>query len=274
MAFLALDRIQNNTHLPEVQRFTQKYYLKRTMLRGKYNALAYGHNKITRAKVLVKSIYTPEPCKLTEAAILKKLLHVPGIITYLDHYAIKCNIYFLVTEYFGHMDLQFFLSTNGAVSEKIGHTIFKQLAATVQECFKKNILHRKLTLNNILIDVRTNQVKITNFNPASQFDDADQEFTAPLVDEIAPPEYLETKKYTADGLYTWSLGLILYKLLFNKKPFNSSDDVINTPLTIPTCNQSSLSLNVINFLNWVLSKYDRITLQQLAHHPWVTKTWI
>jgi serine/threonine protein kinase len=272
MAFWALDRIQYNTHLPDVQRFTQKYYLKRTMLRGKYNALAYGHNKITRAKVLIKSIYTPEPCKLAEATVLKKLLHVPGVITYLDHYAIKCNIYFLVMEYFGHMDLQFFLSTNGAVSEKIGHTIFKQLATTVQECFKQNILHRKLTLNNILIDVRTNQVKITNFSSASQFDDAD-ELTAHLVDEIASPEYLETTKYTADGLYTWSLGLILYKLLFNKKPFNSTDDVINTPLTIPPHNPN-LSLNVINFLHWMLSKYDRITLHQLTHHPWITKTWI
>jgi len=272
MAFCALDRIQYNTHLPEVQRFTQKYYLKRTLLRGKFNAIAYGHDKITHAKVLIKSIYKPEPCKLKEATILKKLLHVPGVVTYLNHYAIKCNIYFLVIEYFGHMDLQFFLSTNGAVSEKIAHTIFKQLVTTAHECFKNHILHRKLTPSNILIDVKTNQIKITNFNSASQFDDSD-EFTAQLSDEVAPPEYLLTKKYTADGLYTWSLGLILYKLLFNKKPFNSHADVINTPLTIAPHNQI-LSLNVIAFLNWLLAKFDRISLHQMSHHPWITKMWI
>jgi len=271
MAFCALDRIQYNTHLPEVQRFTQKYFLKRTILRGKYNAIAYGQNKLTRAKVLIKSIYKPDPCKLKEASILKKLLHVPGVVTYLDHYAIKCNIYFLVMEYFGQMDLQFFLSTNGPVSEKIAHTIFTQLANTVHECFKNNILHRKLTLKNILINVKSNQVKITNFNSASQFDT--DEFTLPLNDEIAPPEYLKTKKYTADSLYTWSLGLILYNLIFNKKPFDSHDDVINTPLNIAPHDQV-LSLNVITFLNWLLAKSDRITLNQIKHHPWITKTWI
>ena len=43
MVFSALDRIPYNTHLPEVHRFTQKYFLKRTLIRGKYNALASDH---------------------------------------------------------------------------------------------------------------------------------------------------------------------------------------------------------------------------------------
>ena len=93
MAFCALDRIHYNTHLPEVQRFTQKYFLKRTLIRGKYNAVACGYNKINHKKVVIKAVYQPEPRKFREVAILKKLQHIPGVIKYLDDYSIKCDVH-------------------------------------------------------------------------------------------------------------------------------------------------------------------------------------
>jgi serine/threonine protein kinase len=268
-----MDRIQYNTHLPEVQRFTQKYYLKRTLVRGQFNAVASGYNKITHQKVVIKSIYNPGHNKVKEISILKKLQHVPGIIKYLDDYAIKSDIHFIEMEYFGQMSLQFFLTSNGPVSENVAHTIFKQLFNTTYSCFQKHILHRKLKPSNIIINIKTNQVKIANFNSASQFDSKNDELNSPLNNDITPPEYFQYKKYTADGLYTWSLGLILYALLFNIKPFNSPSDIINTPLIIVPHNQH-LSIDVIVLLKWILDKSDRISLNQLAHHPWITKQWI
>jgi hypothetical protein len=59
------------------------------------------------------------------------------ILQLFSKYAIKCNIYFLVMEYFGHMDLQFFLSTNRAVSEKIEHTILTACYYRSRMFFKK-----------------------------------------------------------------------------------------------------------------------------------------
>jgi serine/threonine protein kinase len=271
MAFCALDRIKENTHLPEVRRFNRKYILAKTMIRGKYHAIASGFSKITHNRVLIKSVYQPESCEFKEVSVLKKLLHVPGVVNYLDHYAIKCDIYFLVMEYFGQMNLKFFLTTNGPVSEKMAHSIFKQLFVTIQSCFEKKILHKKVIPRNILINTYTNQVKIANFNSASEFDS--EEFTSPLSLKIAPPEYFQSHKYTADGLYVWTLGLILYELLFNISPFSSPHDVINAPLIIPPHKQY-LSLDVITFLKWLLAKSKRITLHQIAHHPWITKQWI
>jgi len=221
----------------------------------------------------LKNIYNPGHNKVKEISILKKLQHVPGIIKYLDDYAIKSDIHFIVMEYFGQMSLQFFLTSNGPVSENVAHTIFKQLFNTTYSCFQKHILHRKLKPSNIIINIKTNQVKIANFNSASQFDSKNDELNSPLNNDITPPEYFQYKKYTADGLYTWSLGLILYALLFNIKPFNSPSDIINTPLIIVPHNQH-LSIDVIVLLKWILDKSDRISLNQLAHHPWITKQWI
>ncbi len=273
MACNAFINIEENAHLPEVERFTNKYYLKRTLISGNINAVASGsYKKSPENKVLIKAVYKDKPFKLKEAIILKKLSKVTGVVKYLDHYAIKCSTYLLVTEYFGNMNLQCFLSTNGPLSEKIAHTIFKQLFTTVQACYNKNILHRKLKPSNILIDVKTYQVKIINFNSASQFDL--DEFTSQLSEDIAPPEYFKYKKYTADGLYTWMLGLLLYEMLFNIKPFDSPKNVISTPLHIAPHNQI-LSFDVISFLDWMLAKKcDRITINQIGHHPWITKQWI
>jgi len=270
MAFCALDRIQFNSHLPEVQRFTDKYYLKKTLIRGEFNAVAYGYNRRNHQKVIIKSIYNSENKTCKEVSILKKLQHVPGIITYLDSFKIKCDIQFIVMEYFGHMSLQHFLKIEGPLSEKISHTIFKQLSNTALHCYQIHILHRKLKPSNILINIKNNKIKIGNFNSASQFNSEKDKFTSQLNDDITPPEYFQYNKYTADGLYTWSLGLILYEMLFNMKPFKSSIDAVYKPVCIPSHTQK-ISIDVLVLIKRILSKSNRINLNELNLHPWITK---
>jgi serine/threonine protein kinase len=259
--------------MPEVYRFTQKYELTQTLSQGKFNAVAKGYNKNTQQKVIIKSVYNPEYRKVKEANILKQLRHVPGVIQYLDIFYIKSNIHFLVLEYFGQSTLKAFLNTEGALSENTAYTIFNQLFFTVHACFQQNILHRKLKPSNIHINVSTLEIKLTNFNSASQFDEP--EFTSQLSHDIAPPEYFNTGHYTANGLYVWSLGLLLYELLFNNKPFESPHEIMTKVLIFP-CHHQILSLDVKLFLKWMLEKNinKRITLHQIMHHPWLTKEWI
>jgi len=273
MAFCALDKIQFNSHLPEVKRFTEKYYLKKTIIQGQFNAVAYGQNKKTHQKVVIKSIYSSEPNNHKEVTILKQLQHVTGIIQYIDCFTIKPDIQFIVMEYFGQMNLHHFLRIEGPLPEKIAHAIFKQLSTTVLHCYQHRILHRKLKPSNILINIRTNKIKIGNFNSASQFSSEKEEFTSQLNNDIAPPEYFQSKKYTADGLYTWSLGLILFEMLFKMKPFESSIDAVCNPLCIPPHAQQ-ISIIVLVLLKKLLGKSNRIRLNDLYHHPWINKIWI
>jgi len=273
MAFCALNNIQFSSHLPEVKRFTEKYYLKKTLIQGQFNAVAYGYNKKNHQKVVIKSVYNSEQNKHKEVTILKQLQHVPGIIKYIDSFTIKCDIQFIVMEYFGQMNLYHFLKIEGPLSEKITHEIFKQLSTTVLHCYQNRILHRKLKPSNILINIRTNKIKIGNFNSASQFNSEKEEFTSQLNNEITPPEYFQSKKYTADGLYTWSLGLILFEMLFKMKPFESSIDAVCNPLCIPPHAQK-ISIIVLILLKQLLAKSNRIKLNDLYHHPWINKVYI
>ena len=117
------------------------------------------------------------------------------------------------------------------------------------------------------------EIKLINFSSACSFDN-DQDFTSQLSHKNAPPEFFKFKKYSADGLYVWSLGVLLYTLLFNKPPFKSPYEIVNTPLCIPSTKK--ISLDVKLFLKWVLRKdeSDRITLNEMTCHPWITKKWI
>lgn len=261
-----------NYNKTELDLFCTKYILGKTLVTGARNAVAAGFKKPYMTRVAVKSIYQPRCQKLKEVYVLKKLTPVVGVIRYLDHYYVKNSVSLLVMEYFGHMNLKRFLRDNGPVSESVAHTIFTQLVNTVKECYNLNILHRKLKPSNILINVETLQVKIINFNSASIIYDMPY-FTTQLSSKNAPPEYFKFKKYTSDGLYIWSLGQILYELMFGVIPFRTPCDVVNAPLCIPVNNQ--ISLDVKLFLKWILTKIEneRITLNEIVHHPWITQKW-
>ena len=265
--------IEEKINPHELQLFTTKYYLGKTLSSGQFNAVASGHNNLTFKKVVIIAIYNPNMQKLREASLLKKLQHVHGVITYYDHYYVKNTITLLVMEYFGHMTLHSFLQMNGSISEHLSHKIFKQVLLTVKMCYHSNILHRKLRASNILLNIHTFEIKIINFNSACQFDDY-QTFTSQLSHKNAPPEYFKFKKYSAEGLYVWSMGLLLYNMLFDYTPFDTPCDIVNAPVYIPETNKISLDVKV--FLKWLLKKdvSDRITLNEMSFHPWITKKWI
>ena len=259
---------------PEMHRFVTKYFLDKTIQSGRFNDVSLGKHRATQKKVIIKTIYTKYYRKLKEASFLKKLVNVPGVITYLDQYYINPHLHLLVLEYFGEMTLKRFLNQYGPISECTTHTIFKQLVSTVHSCFSMNILHRKIKLSNILINVRSLQIKLINFNSASHFDNDNDQFNTTLCTEIAPPEYFTKRIYSADGLYIWTLGLVLYEMLFNRQPFSCPNNVVRTPCSVYS--KKPLSLDVELLVSWMLTKLSnkRITINELTHHPWISKKWI
>jgi len=261
-------------HTQEITRFSDQYYLGKTLLSGKFTSVAVGTNKKTNKKVIVKSVYSTRYRKLKEANILKKLVNVPGVITYLDQFNLNYCNHLLVMEYFGDMTLKRYIYNYKNLSETLVHTIFKQLVAVVQTCYNLNIFHRKIRCSNILIDQYSHKIKLMNFNSASQFDDNDEEFNTELCTDIAPPEYFTIHSYTVNSMYVWTLGLVLYEMLYSQQPFLTSYNVVHTQ----HANHSNIlvSIDVTILLSWMLTKLPskRINFYELIHHPWITKKWL
>ena len=203
-----------------------------------------------------------------EVYILKALQNVPGVITMYDHYYVTFGTHYLVQEYYDGVNLQKYLNTIKHISEKNVHLIIKQLIVINQNILKQGIVHRKITPRNIFIEPNSLNVKISNFKSACYLHK--KPLTWILSKCVAPPEYYFSKHYSGDSLCVWSLGLILYELLFRKPAFESIFDVKFTPCFIP---RSDISWDVKNLLLSLLNKnpLKRITLEKLINHSWITK---
>lgn len=266
----------NPMRLHELEKFNAKYKLGKTILDGELHALAIGRSKQTNQKVMIKSVFKNHNFNAKEIAILQKIASVPGVIHLLDHYYIKSNVYLLVLNNFDGQSLHHSLTYFGSFSETQSHKIISQIISTVKQCRDVNIVHRKLTTHNIMI--KKLNIKITNFNSAAKhFPEHMAPFNAKLSKlnfNVAPPEYYTLQQYTADGLTVWSIGCLLYQLLFNQLPFDTVHDVVRTPLCIPTPNH--ISLELYSFLEWSLEKSIsyRMTFNEMLLHPWITKKYI
>ncbi len=69
------------------------------------------------------------------------------------------------------------------------------------------------------------------------------------------------------------MGLILFEMLFNNKPFENKQAVISTPCRAST--DRPVDINAVVLLAWMLTKDpdQRIQLHQLKFHPWLSKKY-
>ena len=67
----------------------------------------------------------------------------------------------------GKLSLAGLLRKNKTIPEKITQQIFKQLVQAISYCHEKNICHRDLKLENILVD-ESNVVKVIDFGFSSK----------------------------------------------------------------------------------------------------------
>lgn len=100
-----------------------------------------------------------------EIAVLKRLEH-PNVIKLHELIDTSRQIN-LVTDYVEGISLQQYVKNHGGPQKKINEPqcrrIFKQIAEGIDYIHSLNIAHRDIKLDNILIEDKTNMIKVIDF---------------------------------------------------------------------------------------------------------------
>lgn len=167
-----------------------------------------------------------------ELEILKKIHH-PNIIQVHSIFQRKQKVYiFMQNADYG--DLYHFVLQNGPVKESCTRFWFYQIATAIRYLHSINVVHRDLKCENILISRHMN-AKVSDFGFAkivggdgdggSSISDAHmQELSKTWCGSVAyaAPEILLNEPYDAKIADVWSLGIILFIMLFAAMPFDDT----------------------------------------------------
>jgi len=257
-----------------------KYKIIEKIGTGSFSTIYVAKNLRTGEKVAIKCVPTNKlksSCKkllLSEIELLQSLNH-QHIIKCIDHY-VSDTFIFIVLEYCMYGDLSYYLDVH-ILSENEVQKLFCQLISAVQYLQNKKVMHRDIKPSNILLS-EDYVLKLSDFGLAKQYQDSSELASticgSPL---YMAPELLHQKKYstTCD---VWSLGIVLYEMLFQKVPFEA-----NTFQELKTNIQKSIRLDSnmnhisapcrdLLFRILTQKEEERITWVELFRHPWICQT--
>ncbi|KAF8935599.1 hypothetical protein BGZ58_004920 [Dissophora ornata] len=226
---------------------------------------------------------TPRINKIGREISVLRIIRHPNIIALFD--VIETERYIgIVIEYASGGELFDHILAHRYLRERDACRLFAQLISGVHYLHSKNIVHRDLKLENLLLD-RNRNIIITDFGFANQFDSASRDRDL-MSTSCGSPCYAAPELVISEGLYVgsgvdiWSCGVILYAMLagylpFDDDPSNPDGDNINqlynyilaTPLVFP----DYISSDARDLLGIMLvpDPIGRSNMGQVMAHRWL-----
>ncbi|NXU17135.1 PASK kinase, partial [Pardalotus punctatus] len=208
----------------------------------------------------------PELGRVTqEIAILLKLQH-PSIIKVLDVFENECFFQLVMEKHGSGLDLFTFIDNQPNLDEPLASYIFRQLVSAVGYLHCKNILHRDIKDENIVI-AEDFTIKLVDFGSAAYLEPGKLFYTFCGTIEYCSPEVLSGKPYRGPELEMWSLGITLYTLVLGENPFCELEEALAAVLSPPR----PVSEGLMDLMAGLLHPVPecRTTLAVLAEHPWL-----
>uniref|UniRef100_A0A8C1Y686 non-specific serine/threonine protein kinase n=1 Tax=Cyprinus carpio TaxID=7962 RepID=A0A8C1Y686_CYPCA len=205
-----------------------------------------------------------------EVQIMKMLRH-PHIIRLYQVMETERLIY-LVTEYASGGEIFDHLVAHGRMAEKDARRKFKQIVAAVYFCHCRNIVHRDLKAENLLLDHNLN-IKIADFGFSNLFSRGQLLKTWCGSPPYAAPELFEGKEYDGPKVDIWSLGVVLYVLVCGALPFDGSTlqnlraRVLSGKFRIPFFMSTDCEYLIRHML--ILEPSRRLSMEQICKNKWM-----
>ncbi|NWI90360.1 PASK kinase, partial [Pitta sordida] len=200
-----------------------------------------------------------------EIAILLRLQH-PSIIKVLDVFENEHFFQLVMEKHGSGLDLFTFIDNQPNLDEPLASYIFRQLVSAVGYLHCRNILHRDIKDENIVI-AEDFTIKLVDFGSAAYLEPGKLFYTFCGTIEFCSPEVLSGKPYRGPELEMWSLGITLYTLVFGENPFCELEEALAAVLSPPR----PVSEGLMDLLAGLLEPIpeQRVTLAVLVEDPWL-----
>ncbi|KAJ8270179.1 hypothetical protein GJAV_G00111260 [Gymnothorax javanicus] len=200
-----------------------------------------------------------------EIAILARLQH-PNIVQVLEVFENE-HFFQMVMEKHGEgLDLFEFIDRQPRLDEPLASYIFRQLVAAVAYLRGEGILHRDIKDENVIIDTDFN-IRLIDFGSAAVLEPGKLFYTFCGTLEYCSPEVLQGNPYKGPELEMWSLGVLLYTLLFSENPFCEVEETLQAQLCLPF----PVSPELEGLLSGLLhpDPVQRSTLEAVLQASWI-----
>jgi len=206
----------------------EKYEKIRVVGRGAYGTVHLCVRLSDRKQVIIKQIPVEQMTKderqaaLNEVKVLS-MLHHPNIILYFENF-LEDKALMIVMEYAQGGTLMDLLQgrNNCLLEEEDILKYLAQMLLSLQHVHSKQILHRDLKTQNILLDKKKEIVKIGDFGISKVLSSKSKAYTVVGTPCYISPELCEGKPYNQKS-DIWALGCVLYELATLKRAFEAAN---------------------------------------------------
>ena len=256
-------------------KIVDNYVLERKIGTGQFGEVFKGYNKVNNLDIAVKCVKR-EFLKGKFLELLENEIKVlrscnnENIIKLYDIKKTANNIY-LILEYCNEGDLSVYLKEKKFLVEEEVIEFFLQILNGFKTLVASKIMHRDFKLANIL--KHNGSIKIADFG-FSKLLGSDNWTSTMLGSPLnMAPEVLDGKEYNSKA-DIWSIGTVLFELLFGKPPYNAGNmiDLLkaikNKPLEFPRrINKISKECEELIRDMLVVDWKKRIDWENLFEHP-------
>jgi serine/threonine protein kinase len=206
------------------------YLITKELGKGSYAVVKLAMHKVTKNKYAIKiyskqSLIDPQKRNTVKNEInILKQLDNDNIMKLYEVIDTSSNLY-LVLEYINGINLLEIIKNEKYhfIKEERAKKLFIQVVKGIQYCHKKNIFHRDIKLENILV-LKDDTIKIIDFGFGIKCNRDTYQKLFCGTPSYMPPEIVKKEKYIACYSDVWSLGVLFYAMLFGIFPFKGKDD--------------------------------------------------
>ncbi|XP_072380410.1 testis-specific serine/threonine-protein kinase 3-like [Diabrotica undecimpunctata] len=257
------------------------YFLGKTIGTGSYATVRLAqserHDGLVAIKIVSKFSAPADYLKKflpREIEVVKGLRH-PNLIRFLQAIETTHRVY-IVMEYAENGSLLDIIRKDGHIDEDRARKWFRQLVDAVEYCHDRGVVHRDIKCENMLMNSEWN-LKMSDFGFArgnlkdkSGHNVLSETFCGSYA--YASPEILKGIPYQPQHADVWSMGVVLFAMVFGRLPFDDSNykeliKQVSNKVSFPK--EPKISSSCRSLINKILAPLkSRIRISGIRIDPW------